>query len=100
MELSGQALEHCNQLRKQDGKLTSKCMLRATQVTKEGKRKRGMMDQLMGLEVVRNFFAQHMGYKQRPSLWYRQVQVKGRKGTGLVKKEPQGIEALVQFEEE
>ena len=48
MELSGQALEHCNQLRKHDGKLTSKRFLLSTDVTRDGKRKRSMMDELIG----------------------------------------------------
>ena len=45
MALSGQALEHCNQLRKQEGKLTSKNPQPWSE-TKDHKRKRTMMDEL------------------------------------------------------
>jgi hypothetical protein len=58
MELSGQGLEHCNQLRKQEGRLTNKRHFSVEEVTKLGKRKRGIMDQLMTLETSRKHFAQ------------------------------------------
>jgi hypothetical protein len=51
MELSGQGLEHCNQLRKQEGRLTNKRHFPVEEVTKLGKRKRGIMGQLMTLET-------------------------------------------------
>jgi len=88
MELSGQALEHCNQLRKQHGQLTSKNPTPWTHVKKDGKRKVGMMDELMVHEELSRWFEDESEYKGRPSPWMRMVQTQGRNCGGLVKKEP------------
>jgi hypothetical protein len=86
MALSGQALEHCNQLRKQEGKLTSKNPQPWSE-TKDHKRKRTMMDELMVLEECRLYYQEHSEYKQRPTRWMRNVQRQGRHCSAIVKKE-------------
>ena len=55
MELSGQSLEHMNLKRKGDGKHTNHQLWTAADVTKAGRRKRGVMDQLMQTEYNRKY---------------------------------------------
>jgi hypothetical protein len=57
-------------------------------VKKDGKRKAGMMDELMVHEELSRWFEDESEYKGRPSPWMRMVQTQGRNCGGLVKNEP------------
>jgi hypothetical protein len=86
MTLSGQGLEHCNKLRKADGVLTNKRHFTHDDLTIVGKRKRGVMQQLLTMDLVRK----HMvcsEYKQRASYYERTVKRVGRTMNELEKKE-------------
>jgi hypothetical protein len=72
MDLSGQGLEHCNKLRKSSGKLTNHRLLDYQQVTQAGKRKRGMMDTLLTMDLVRHSLSKHPNSCLRPSYYFRQ----------------------------
>jgi hypothetical protein len=91
MTLSGQALEHCNKLRKAAVQLTNKRHFTVEDLTKAGKRKRGAMDQLLCMDIVSKYLLSE--YKMRPSYyafsWYyaRTVKRVGRTMTELEKKE-------------
>lgn len=89
MEVSGQSLEHLNKWRKMQGGMTSRRYFTDTDVTKKGKRRRGIMDQLADMDIVGRHFAE--SYKQRPSYYHRKVMKVGRQDTPLqVKKQPVG----------
>jgi hypothetical protein len=88
MDLSGQGLEHCNKLRKSNGKLTNHHTFTADDVTKGGKRKRGIMDQLLTMDAVRKSLGQDRDLCLRPSLYFRQkMQKLGSRRTALAKEE-------------
>jgi hypothetical protein len=98
MELSGQALEHMNSMRKADGKQTNHQLWTAADVTKTGCRMRGVMDQLMQMEYNRKEASTKS--KQRPTLWERKCELE-RKHTNLVPIEPNvSAELLKQLREE
>ena len=69
MALSGQALEHCNKLRKAAVQLTNKRHFTVEDLTKAGKRKRGAMDQLLCMDIVSKYLLSE--YKMRPSYYAR-----------------------------
>ena len=63
MELSGQALEHLNLKRKGDGRHTNHQVWTAAEVTKSGRQRRGMMDQLMQTEYNRKHVQDKCGMR-------------------------------------
>ena len=88
------------EVRKQEGRLTNKRHFSVEEVTKLGKRKRGIMDQLMTLETSRKHFAVYSNdYKQRPGYYHREVKHGGRKQQPMAKKEPRGYGVITAKEE-
>jgi hypothetical protein len=77
MELSGQALEHLNLKRKGDGRHTNHQVWTAEDVTRTGRRKRGVMDQLMQTEYNRKYAQDKCG--QRMSDYQIKVENERRK---------------------
>jgi hypothetical protein len=98
MELSGQALEHLNSVRKAEGKHTNHQLWTAADVTKAGVMKRGVMDQLMQLEYNRKEVS--MQWKQRRTLWERKCEIE-RKHTVMKSKQViVSLQLLEQLREE